>query len=94
MMLSTNQQSNTKDLSEQSRKVLAIRDKVFAEWEERVRSLISGADEVNHPVLLDTLPLFYPQRPTLGIGQHQAFHGLFESESRIMPWKPHEHWIL
>jgi signal transduction histidine kinase len=59
MMLSTNQQSNTKDLSEQSRKVLAIRDEVFAEWEKRVRSLIHGADEVSHPVLLDTLPLFY-----------------------------------
>jgi signal transduction histidine kinase len=59
MMLSTNQQSSTKDLSEQSRKVLAIRDEVFAEWEQRVRSLIRGADEVSHPVLLDTLPLFY-----------------------------------
>ncbi|WP_082439440.1 MULTISPECIES: HAMP domain-containing sensor histidine kinase [unclassified Massilia] len=59
MMLSTNQQSSTKDLSEQSRKVLSIRDEVFAEWEKRVRSLIPGADEVSHPVLLDTLPLFY-----------------------------------
>lgn len=59
MMLSTNQQTSTKDLSEQSRKVLAIRDDVFAEWEKRVRSLIHGADQVSHPVLLDTLPLFY-----------------------------------
>jgi signal transduction histidine kinase len=58
-MLSTNQQSSTKNLSEQSRKVMAIRDDVFAEWEKRVRSLIPGADEVSHPVLLDTLPLFY-----------------------------------
>jgi signal transduction histidine kinase len=58
-MLSTDQQSSTKDLSEQSRKILAIRDDVFAEWERRVRSLIHGADEVSHPVLLDTLPLFY-----------------------------------
>jgi signal transduction histidine kinase len=59
MMLSTNQQSSSKNLSEQSRKVLAIRDEVFAEWEKRVRCLIQGADEVSHPVLLDTLPLFY-----------------------------------
>lgn len=58
-MLSTNQQSSAKGLSEQSRKVLAIRDEVFTEWEQRVRSLIQGADEVSHPVLLDTLPLFY-----------------------------------
>jgi signal transduction histidine kinase len=58
-MLSTNQQSSTRNLSEQSRKLLAIRDDVFAEWEKRVRSLIPGADEVSHPVLLDTLPLFY-----------------------------------
>jgi hypothetical protein len=59
MMLSTNQQSSTRNLSEQSRKVLTIRDEVFAEWEQRVRNLIRGADEVSHPVLLDTLPLFY-----------------------------------
>jgi signal transduction histidine kinase len=59
MMLSTNQQSSTSKLSEQSRKVLAIRDEVFAEWEKRVRGVIHGADEVSHPVLLDTLPLFY-----------------------------------
>jgi signal transduction histidine kinase len=59
MMLSTNQQSSTGNLSEQSRKLLAIRDDVFAEWENRVRGLIQGADEVSHPVLLDTLPLFY-----------------------------------
>jgi signal transduction histidine kinase len=59
MMLSTNQQSSTLNLSEQSRKVLAIRDEVFAEWEKRVRGLIQGADDVSHPVLLDTLPLFY-----------------------------------
>jgi signal transduction histidine kinase len=58
-MLSTNQQSSTSKLPEQSRKVLAIRDDVFAEWEKRVRSQIKGADEVSHPVLLDTLPLFY-----------------------------------
>ncbi len=58
-MLSTNQQSSTRMLSEKSRKVLAIRDEVFAEWEKHVRSLIPGADEVSHPVLLDTLPLFY-----------------------------------
>jgi signal transduction histidine kinase len=59
MMLSTNQQSSTKNLSEHSRKVLAIRDEVFAEWEKRVRDRIHGADAVSHPVLLDTLPLFY-----------------------------------
>jgi signal transduction histidine kinase len=59
MMLSTNQQSSTTNLSDQSRNVLAIRDEVFAEWEKRVRQLIPGADEVSHPVLLDTLPLFY-----------------------------------
>jgi signal transduction histidine kinase len=58
-MLSTNQQSSSRNLSEQSRKLLAIRDDVFAEWEKRVRCLIQGADEVSHPVLLDTLPLFY-----------------------------------
>jgi signal transduction histidine kinase len=59
MILSTNQQARIANLSEQSRRLLAIRDDVFAEWEKRVRSQIQGADEVSHPVLLDTLPLFY-----------------------------------
>jgi signal transduction histidine kinase len=59
MILSTNQQSSAKNLSELSRKVLGIRDEVFAEWEQRVRSQIQAADDVSRPVLLDTLPLFY-----------------------------------
>lgn len=58
-MLSTNQKSSIQDLPEKSRALLAIRDEVFAEWEGRVRSLLRGSDEVSHPVLLDTLPLFY-----------------------------------
>lgn len=58
-MLSTNQKSSIDDLSEKSRAVLAIRDEVFAEWEQRVRSMLRGSDEVSHPVLLNTLPLFY-----------------------------------
>jgi len=58
-MLSTNQKSSIEDLSEKSRQVLAIRDEVFAEWEQGVRGLLPGADQVSHPVLLDTLPLFY-----------------------------------
>jgi signal transduction histidine kinase len=58
-MLSTNQQSSIRDLPEKSRALLAIRDEVFAEWEQRVRSLLRGSEEVSHPVLLDTLPLFY-----------------------------------
>jgi len=58
-MLSTNQKSSAANLSDKSRRLLAIRDDVFAEWESRVRTLITGADEVSHPVLLDTLPLFY-----------------------------------
>jgi signal transduction histidine kinase len=39
--------------------VLGIRDEVFAEWEQCVRSRIQAADDVSRPVLLDTLPLFY-----------------------------------
>jgi len=58
-MLSTNQKSSIKDLPEKSRALLVIRDEVFAEWEGRVRRLLRGSDEVSHPVLLDTLPLFY-----------------------------------
>ena len=39
--------------------MLALRDRVFACWEARVRSAIAEAQALRHPMLLDTLPTFY-----------------------------------
>lgn len=39
--------------------MLALREVVFAEWETRVRERIVQARTVQHPILIDTLPVFY-----------------------------------
>ena len=58
-MLATDQKSSADDLSATSRRVLAMRDAVFAEWETDVRRLIHGAQDILHPILINTLPVFY-----------------------------------
>lgn len=39
--------------------MLALRDEVFARWEQRVRGAIEQASELQRPILIDTLPHFY-----------------------------------
>lgn len=46
-------------LSPTSRRMLDLRDAVFVEWERRVRELVAKADQLPHPILIDTLPEFY-----------------------------------
>lgn len=46
-------------LSATSRRMLELRDAVFVEWERRVRELLAKADQLPHPILIDTLPEFY-----------------------------------
>lgn len=58
-MLSTDLTTTERHLSATARRVLALREAVFAEWECRVRLKLSGAATVAHPILLDTLPMFY-----------------------------------
>ncbi|MDB5938668.1 MAG: histidine kinase [Polaromonas sp.] len=58
-LLSTDLTSKSQDLSTKARHVLEVREEVFAHWEARVRQGIAGAQGVAHPVLLDTLPMFY-----------------------------------
>jgi len=58
-MLATDQKMNETGLSVTSRQVLAIRDEVFAEWEKDVRRLVPGARDLLHPILINTLPVFY-----------------------------------
>ena len=58
-MLSTDLTNAKIQLSVTARQVLAVREDVFAEWEGRVRARLIGAATVAHPILLDTLPMFY-----------------------------------
>lgn len=58
-MLASDQKMNSNGLSATSKQVLGMRDAVFAEWEAQVRLLIKGAQHVLHPILLNTLPIFY-----------------------------------
>lgn len=46
-------------LSPNARRMLGLRDTVFGVWEARVRERIAQASNVQHPVLIDTLPVFY-----------------------------------
>jgi signal transduction histidine kinase len=39
--------------------VLALRDTVLLEWEQRLRSAVKEARSLKHPVLINTLPSFY-----------------------------------
>ena len=58
-LLSTDLTSKPQDLSLKARRVLEVRDEVFAHWEAQVKQSIAGAQSVAQPVLLDTLPMFY-----------------------------------
>lgn len=53
-------QKQTSDcLSDTSKRMLELRDAVFAEWENRVRAELPQASALQHPILVDTLPAFY-----------------------------------
>ena len=58
-MLSTDLKSTHSDLSPKSAIILSVREQVFMIWEQEVRHGIVGAENIAHPILLDTLPLFY-----------------------------------
>jgi signal transduction histidine kinase len=53
------QQPERAGLSSTSCRMLDLRDAVFVEWERRVRELLAKADQLPHPILIDTLPEFY-----------------------------------
>lgn len=58
-MLASDQKINQDGLSGKSIQVLEMREAVFEEWENEVRSLIKNAQEILPPVLINTLPVFY-----------------------------------
>jgi signal transduction histidine kinase len=59
MALSTDQKLDSGDLSPTSRHLLSLRDEVIAEWASQVRSKVRGADQMAHPILINTLPAFF-----------------------------------
>jgi signal transduction histidine kinase len=59
MTFASDQKHDWQLLSATSRRMLALRDAVFAEWEERVRATIPDASALQHPILIDTLPAYY-----------------------------------
>jgi signal transduction histidine kinase len=74
----TAQQPEKAHLSLTSRRMLALRDAVIAEWERRVRELLAKADQLPHPILIDTLPEFYTniaESLTADFPRHDAVEG-------------------
>lgn len=59
MTWATDQKQDEAGLSATSKAVLAMREQVFALWEQRVREHIDEAEGVSGPILTNTLPAFY-----------------------------------
>lgn len=53
------QQSEIRELTTASRRMLALREAVFAHWERMVCGALDEARKLSHPILVDTLPRFY-----------------------------------
>lgn len=59
MTYASDQNAASPPLSGNAARMLALRESVFALWEQRVRERILQASTVKHPILIDTLPVFY-----------------------------------
>jgi len=57
--LASDQNLDPSGLSARSRRMLALRERVFEEWERRVRKSVVHAAPLTHPILIDTLPALY-----------------------------------
>ena len=59
MNFASDQNASSPALSANAARMIALRDAVFDAWERRVRECVSQARTVQHPILVDTLPVFY-----------------------------------
>ena len=59
MTFASDQNQAPSTLSANARRMLALRDQVFATWLQRVKEGIAEARDVEAPILIDTLPVFY-----------------------------------
>ncbi|HET7061952.1 MAG TPA: HAMP domain-containing sensor histidine kinase [Nitrosospira sp.] len=59
MTLSTDQNIDPERLSPAARRMLELRDEVFAEWIKRVRQTVKEAEQLSQPILINTFPSLY-----------------------------------
>jgi len=59
MTLASDQNPDAASVCATARSMLALRDEVLATWEARVRECVRQARALQHPILIDTLPIFY-----------------------------------
>ena len=59
MTYASDQKDDGSGLSLASQRMLALREQVFPQWETEVRASVEEAAQLRHPVLIDTLPVFY-----------------------------------
>jgi len=55
----SDQKADPECLSATAQRMAALRDEVFTTWEARVRERVPQAVALQHPILIDTLPVFY-----------------------------------
>lgn len=59
MTLSSDQNINPDKLSATAQRMLELREEVLQEWVKRVRQTVAEAEELPHPVLINTFPVLY-----------------------------------
>jgi hypothetical protein len=85
MAFASDQTFNPGSLSPLSRKMLELREVVFAEWEQRVRASVVGAAHVPHSILIDTLPSLYDnlaEALTPGYSRTRRSHTVVRTRAR------------
>lgn len=59
MTLASNQNPNDGELSANAMRMLELRDAVLQEWAQRVRATVKEAENLSHPILINTFPCLY-----------------------------------
>jgi signal transduction histidine kinase len=59
MTFASDQNIDGKLLSPLSQKMLELRETVLSEWEKKVLATVKGADQLPHPILINTFPALY-----------------------------------
>ncbi|SEA03595.1 sensor histidine kinase [Nitrosospira multiformis] len=59
MTLATDQNLDLDKLSPTARRMLELRDEILWEWAERVRQSVKEAEQLPHPILINTFPSLY-----------------------------------
>lgn len=52
-------QNDSQQLSPTAQRMLELKEAVLAAWEDRVRARIASAAALRHPILMNTLPVYY-----------------------------------